>query len=84
MACSISSARPTTGSIWSIRARSVRSCPYWSRVGVPRSGFGPVIGPRSALAACNDSGWIRPAASIRPAGDSGLSGSAIRMCSGPM
>ena len=41
-------------------------------------------GPRSALAACSDSGWIRPAASIRPAGDSGFSGSAIRMCSGPM
>ena len=92
--CSISSARPTTGSSPPALACSVRSRPYSSRVGRlprrPRPVAGPVRPPRAVtfgavgeIAQLGDvHGVARAAARRRP--ESGSSSSAPRMCSGPM
>ncbi len=92
MVCSISSSRPTTGSISPLRAMAVRSRPYASSVGVSltcsccwgswRVGRGELSGPE--IARCMASGVTPASDSISPARESGFATNASRMCSGPM
>ena len=86
--CSISSARPTTGSSRPERAASVRSCPYSSSVGVPL-GCTPALlrSPPVPRPSSTDFSASCEGAALRsavPAPERSCSSSAPRMCSGPM
>ncbi len=86
--CSISSARPTTGSSRPERASSVRSRPYSSSVGVSL-GCAPVLlrsppVPRPSSTDFNASCEGAALRSAVPAPERSWSSRAPRMCSGPM